>query len=121
MKPSYLHREVQSIIQAIRSSDPFIETIYLNGGCYRFYLILKEIYPEAKLYINEDENHVSAYIRGAIYDITGLCNEHMVPATQEQEKKCQAWGFSNKYQLATECPYCQEAIPIQEESTHATL
>ena len=50
---------------------------YLKGGCYKFYLILKEKFPEAEAYY--DDNHVITKIRNNYYDVTGVVikNKHI--------------------------------------------
>lgn len=43
--------------------------IFTTGSCLNFFLILREIYPEAEAYFNE--NHVITKISGCYYDING--------------------------------------------------
>jgi len=43
--------------------------IFTKGSCFNFYLILKQMYPQALAYYNED--HVITFIDGKYYDITG--------------------------------------------------
>jgi hypothetical protein len=38
---------VIGLIASLRATDPYIETIYTRGSCYKFYLFLKGIWPEA--------------------------------------------------------------------------
>lgn len=57
------------LISAIRESIINSEIIYTNGSCYKFYKILKSVFPEAKAYYNSD--HVITEIKGKYYDITG--------------------------------------------------
>jgi hypothetical protein len=56
-------------IQVVRNSFKGAEFCYLNGSCYRFYLILKEVFPEAIAYYDGD--HVITRIDDRYYDITG--------------------------------------------------
>lgn len=58
-----------SLISAIRNSFIGSELVYTCGSCYQFYLILKEAFPEAEAY--HDENHVITKIGENYYDITG--------------------------------------------------
>lgn len=57
------------LIRLIRESHPEICNIYTRGSCLNFFLILKEIYPQAIGYYNND--HVITNIDGVFYDITG--------------------------------------------------
>lgn len=61
--------KITNIIKILRESYPTIETIYKEGSCYYLYLLLKEIFPEAEPYY--DQNHVITKIGENYYDITG--------------------------------------------------
>lgn len=111
------HNQILTFISLIRESDSLIPRIYLHGGCYQFYKILKSQYPSAILVINEEENHVCAHIDDVNYDIRGICTEEgFRPATPEQEEKCKTWGFSKNYYPSIECPHCEEPIDLEEDS-----
>jgi len=49
--------------------------VFKYGGCYRYYLILKDRFPEAKAYWHKDPKtgdvHVVTRIAGRYYDIAG--------------------------------------------------
>lgn len=60
---------VEDVITAIRESFNGADYVYTNGSCYKFYKILKTIFPNAKAYYNSD--HVITKINGKYYDITG--------------------------------------------------
>jgi hypothetical protein len=62
---------ITAFIQSIRESFPDSVRVYTLGSCYRFYLILKNIYPAAEPYYNIIEGHVITKIDGRYYDITG--------------------------------------------------
>ncbi len=74
-----MHKYILYIIEGIRNSfDSSVET-YTRGKCYKFYLILKSIFPSAIAYYNSD--HVITRIRDKYYDITGevkRTNHHSV-------------------------------------------
>ncbi len=57
-------------IRIVRNSFKGAEFCYLNGSCYRFYLILKEVFPDAIAYYDGD--HVITRIGDKYYDITGM-------------------------------------------------
>lgn len=44
--------------------------MFTNGSCYKFYLILKEIYPDAVAYYDSD--HIITKIGSMYYDIEGI-------------------------------------------------
>lgn len=67
----------KKIIQFIRViRDSFDESIqvYSKGSCYEFYLILKEVFPEANCYTNID--HCITEIDEIFYDIRGIYPEN---------------------------------------------
>lgn len=57
------------LITQIRETTPNAVKIFTQGGCYRFYDILKVYNPSAECYYNSD--HFIAKIRGKFYDIRG--------------------------------------------------
>ena len=71
-------QEIEKFIQLVR--DSFIESqqVYTEGSCYHFYLILKQVFPEAKAYYDAD--HIITKIGDRFYDITGevLANTGML-------------------------------------------
>lgn len=56
-------------LESLRDSYPGAKKMFLEGGCYRLYHILKAIFPKAKAYY--DSNHVITKIDSKYYDITG--------------------------------------------------
>ena len=60
---------ILDVITTIRNSFPNAVEVYTSGSCYKFYLILKAIFPKAKAYYNSD--HVITRIGDQYYDITG--------------------------------------------------
>jgi len=61
--------KIEQFISTIRDSFIGSQQVYTEGSCYHFYLILKEVFPDAKPYY--DENHIITEINGKFYDITG--------------------------------------------------
>lgn len=68
-------------------------TIYQYSACYNFYLILKQIYPEAEPIEcwNDEEGeslHIISKIDGRYFDITGLTfieeYKKMIPISEER-------------------------------------
>ena len=77
-----MNEYILHVIETIRNSFDNSVEVYTNGKCYKFYLILKSIFPHANGYYNND--HVITRIQDKYYDITGeiertnhlLINEH---------------------------------------------
>lgn len=105
------------LINALRGAETtYLEAIYLNGGCFQFYLFLKKLFPEAKPYINEKRNHVVTSINGILYDITGVANypkEKFRPVKASEIKMVKSWSFekTNMLQIG-ECPVCEEPLTV---------
>ena len=62
-------QKILKFIDVIRDSHSEMINIYTKGSCFNFYLILKEMFPEAKAYYTVD--HVITKIDDKYYDITG--------------------------------------------------
>jgi hypothetical protein len=61
------HQKVKKISSLIR--ETFGIYPQMGGGCYKFHLILKEVFPWAQCYYNS--NHVITRIGLRYYDING--------------------------------------------------
>lgn len=66
---SKLHKRVERFISTIRDSFIGCQQVYTEGSCYHFYLILKEVFPDAEPYYDND--HFITKIGDHFYDITG--------------------------------------------------
>lgn len=63
---------VRRFIMLIKGVAPCaMSHIFVSGGCYRFYLILKVAFPSAQAYWNKERNHVVSRIAGKYWDIYG--------------------------------------------------
>ena len=60
---------VESFIAKVRDSFIGSQQVYTEGSCYHFYLILKEVFPDAEPWY--DNEHIVTKIGGKFYDITG--------------------------------------------------
>jgi hypothetical protein len=67
-----LHDHILLLVQRCRDSFPDSVEVYTNGSCFRFYEILKTVFPSAEPYYNIIEGHVITKIYGRYYDITGV-------------------------------------------------
>lgn len=65
--------KVEEFIATIRDSFIGSQQVYTEGSCYHFYLILKQVFPDAKPYY--DTYHILTKIDGKFYDITGEVKE----------------------------------------------
>ena len=61
------------LIERIRESFDESRLVYTQGSCYRFFLILRTVYPDAEAYYDWVEGHVYTKIDGKFYDIRGRC------------------------------------------------
>ena len=97
-------------IKEINESDSYIEMIYLNGGCYSFYKVLKLVFPNASPFINKSKDHVVTMIDGKLYDIRGNITGDYSPLTIEDILMCENWSFSRNHWLYKESPNCEDMI-----------
>jgi hypothetical protein len=61
--------DVENFIATIRDSFIGSQQVYTEGSCYHFYLILKQVFPQAECWYDLD--HVITKIDERFYDITG--------------------------------------------------
>jgi hypothetical protein len=111
VKTNQVERFVMRIITALRSTEPYIESIYTKGGCYRFHLFLKELYPDAIPVKNADFSHVGTLIDGECYDITGIVDCNYYAMSIEEIEQAEKWCFTDHNMLLIgECPICDEPL-----------
>ena len=106
------------LITALRKTDPYIKDIFMSGGCYKFHLFLKAIFPVSMPYINRSKDHIITRIGGRFYDITGEYKQYSnyIPMTKEDVKMAKKWSFYKQCMLQiTECPICEEPIIYNQE------
>jgi len=106
--------EIEKLINSLRKTDIYIETIFMRGGCYKFHLFLKSLFPDAEPMINREGDHVVTYFNGECYDITGKVgmggNYYLVGCDVDLVK---SWSFSRSSLLQIgECKVCDEPIVI---------
>lgn len=63
--------EVLSLIKSIRDSFKGSVVVYTEGGCYKFFEILKSVFPQSKAWYDGIDCHVYTEIEGKFYDIKG--------------------------------------------------
>jgi len=64
--------KVELFIETIRESFVGSITVFTKGSCYKFYEILKEVYPQATAWYSENDDHVVTCVDGVLYDIHGF-------------------------------------------------
>lgn len=105
------------LIDALRKSDKYIEVIFMQGGCYQFYKVLKSIWSDAIPLMNDDQDHVITEIDGKFYDICGEVSDEesaeFMMMNAIEEELASTWSFGRNYQLkVAECPACEEPIGV---------
>ena len=87
-------QEVEKFIQTIRDSFIGSQQVYTEGSCYHFYLILKQVFPEAKAYYDAD--HIITKIGDKFYDITG---EIIMTTRMLEFKKLPSYSLKAPYNI----------------------
>lgn len=104
---------IHKFIRLLRETDAAIVTVFKNGACYQFALLLQSLYPHGHLVINTERDHV-AYLHGAhVYDIDGAqpnsTEWHIMD--YKHIEMASGWSFSrNKMIQIGECPICDEPL-----------
>lgn len=86
--------DVEKFISTIRDSFIGSQQVYTEGSCYHFYLILKEVFPEAECIYDGD--HVLTRLDGKCYDITGIVSE---PNGASSFGKSATYWLKNPYNI----------------------
>lgn len=66
-----MKNEILKLVESVRNLSPLMERICKNGSCYRLFLLLKQVYPEAVAYYDKNY-HVVTKIGDYYYDINGI-------------------------------------------------
>lgn len=112
--------KLEDIISALRDSDLYIKHIFTQGGCYKFFLFIKTIYPDAEPYIDtNNKDHVVVKLFGRMFDIRGILRKELESfyskMSDEDIKIAESWSFSKNQALQLrECPHCGEPIIYEE-------
>lgn len=102
------------LIDALRETDMYIETIFTQGGCYKFHLFLATIFQNTTPLINKSKDHIISRVSYKCYDITGEVScEGYSQLTPDEVKMCEEWSFSKRSYLSLgECPNCEEPLIV---------
>lgn len=105
--------EIEKLIAAIRESDEYIPTIYTQGSCYKFFLLLKKLYPSAVPVKNKSFDHVGALVDGECYDINGKCDWDWYMMDANDIHVAEKWSFRRHHMLKIgECSVCDEPFVV---------
>lgn len=62
---------IEILISTIRDSFPCSVETYTKGSCYKFSLILRQVYPQSEIWYDPIEGHIYTKIDKYWYDIRG--------------------------------------------------
>ena len=100
-----------SLIEALRITDPYIKTIFTEGGCWRFHEFLRTVFPGSLPVTNYDMSHIGTLIDGEVYDVNGLVSWDWKAMSEDEIKTAMTWSFSgNAFLQIGECPVCEEPL-----------
>lgn len=103
------------LVNSLRETDRYIESIFMQGGCYRFHLFLKNIFSDATPFIHKDKDHIISKIGDQFFDIKGIVenkNEYS-PLKKSELEMVENWSFSRTHLLQIkECPFCEEPLVV---------
>ena len=113
------------LIENLRNTDAYISTIFLNGGCWKFYKFLKSLYPQSIPYKVGEQgghfDHIITKIGTRYYDITGMVKPIDYPECEEVKEEefpeFEKWGFAKNNLLYKRCPHCGEEILIDTKGS----
>lgn len=112
-----MEKDISKFIKLIRETDPFIKTIYEQGGCFRFAEMLQKLFGGELRWNGE---HVVLFYEGRKYDINGADyfgevggkpfdpEKPYVKMTYADMAKADQWGFAE----LMECPSCGEEFYV---------
>lgn len=82
--------EVISFLATLREVHPDMARWGLHGGCFKVYLLLKQRFPNAEPWYDQD--HVITRIGAGFYDVTGEVElGHHTPMTQSEQLSAYEW------------------------------
>ena len=108
--------KINHFISSLRNSDEFISTIFSQGSCYKFAILLKRMYG-GEIVINNEKDHAALLIDGEYYDIgngiDGILDRYTIP-TKDEIEMMRSWSFAKNYLLSVgECEFCEEQIIVK--------
>ena len=106
--------DILDFINTLRESDKYIQTIFLNGSCYQFHLLLKTFFDNCEPYISKQKDHIITKHNDNFYDITGIVSgEEFTPLSDAELNFVKSWSFYKTKMLQIhKCPFCEEPLLI---------
>lgn len=74
---------IENFLSALRDSYEEMFLIFTEGSCFKLFLMLKAIFPEAEAYWSEKDGHCVTRIDSNFYDIGGVCNSNYIEDPEE--------------------------------------
>lgn len=71
-QPKGKFTQIIKLINDIRNSHPDMETLYTEGQCYHFALILRGQFPGGELWYDHRVGHMYYHYLGKWFDIRGI-------------------------------------------------
>jgi len=86
---------IEEFLKELRDSADIQFKIFTEGSCFRLYKILKVVFPEAKAYWSDLDNHCITKINGEFYDIGGAVKKSYIKDRSYYKiRKSQLKGYS---------------------------
>ena len=86
---------IDKFLKELRDSADIQFKIFTEGSCFRLYKILKIIFPDAKPYWSDLDNHCITKIKNEYYDIGGIIKKSYIENRSYYEvPKSQFRGYS---------------------------
>jgi len=106
---------VTAFLSMLRALHPDLEWQCLHGSCFRLYLLLKEVWPNAEPWCNID--HVITEIDGLFYDIRGEVSADGYFKMKDDAllfNRAYHWGTPIQDRMSQERSHTSEALPPHE-------
>lgn len=93
--------KIEQFLEHLRNSADIIHNIFMTGSCFRLFLMLKSLYPEAEAYWSDRDSHTLTYIDNKFYDIGGKVSKEYVEKLgykkmdEEDYKGAALLGYTN--------------------------
>lgn len=104
---------ILKFINELRDSDEYIKHIYMEGSCYKFYILLSKMYKSTIPYISIKKDHIITRYKDRYYDINGEVYdvEDYKVLDIEDIPMVSNWSFrKNNLIKINECPNCEEPL-----------
>tara|TARA_R110000851_G_scaffold96879_1_gene210100 strand:- start:69 stop:392 length:324 start_codon:yes stop_codon:yes gene_type:complete len=86
---------INKFLKELRDSADIQSKIFTKGSCFRLYKVLKVVFPDAKPYWSDIDNHCITKIEGEFYDIGGIIKKsYMKESGYYKIRKKQLRGYS---------------------------